>query len=814
MRVKGVYIFLGWLVSATLLSGLILSSTSVLAEESHIDNVSLAVPIACTMTGTGMNSHTATIPNGTVNSSIGETTIKAYCNDADGFAIYAIGYTDNTDGKNVLASSTMGSANDIATGTATSGNNSNWAMKLSTVTSPSPTYPVTIENSFGSFHSVPNDYIRVAKRTSATDTGENAEGSTLKTTYQAFISSTQLADTYIGKVKYVMVHPNNTEETPVKSDQIAVVYDGNGLTFQGGASTNKAVYSGNNCSQKYVGTNPTIVKSPNLEMDGTKKENYEAFDFVETVSFSGADAIMVVVDYGMSFYSNGVIAEGEWEGGWEEPSGEYYILLQSEYEEESGTKTFIFDNDTATIYAYRNGVWNIDYDYGVYAKFYPIYETEQSNTIEKLQCNINSTPASGSYAETTTWNGKWYIEKNGNVTWLSDENDLLDYLDENSMSLLGTTVNLRSYHQYVANYNGNNATAGTMTGFNTTFDTTSHVADLIAPNFYKSGHGFIGWSEDPNATANNGAKIFGPNENIKGGELHFDNNTHETTLYAIWAPSNGSLQNWSNCSSLPESSTTALTDQRDGTVYAVAKLADGNCWMIENLRLNADNSSDSTKAQGFGGVFTGLADSEPTTNFTNNLSAPDNSKYSSSNITGDNQRYRFPRYNNSNLQVNDSSLTPSPIIIEYGVTSYKWYSYGNYYSWAAAMANTTNYTSVSASDSANTSICPSGWRLPYGGENGNGNSSGGFYYLSSALVNDSPDNDLQLVSIRSRAYPNNIVYSCNIGEGRNCSIGDYWSSSSQSGTSAYEFTIGDKYAYFPTANKYMGQTVRCVMINH
>ena len=50
-----------------------------------------------------MNTHTAEINNGQLNSSIGETTIKSFCNDSNGFAIYAIGYTDNTEGKNVLS---------------------------------------------------------------------------------------------------------------------------------------------------------------------------------------------------------------------------------------------------------------------------------------------------------------------------------------------------------------------------------------------------------------------------------------------------------------------------------------------------------------------------------------------------------------------------------------------------------------------------------------------------------------------------------------------------------------------------------------
>ncbi|MBR2641149.1 BspA family leucine-rich repeat surface protein [Candidatus Saccharibacteria bacterium] len=175
-----------------------------------VDRAMIGVPPSCTMRGSGMNSHNAEIPNGTINSAIGETNVNIFCNDDAGYAIYAIGYTDDTDGKTVLTSSSLGSGSDIATGTLTSGGNSQWAMKLSTQTSPTPAYPVTIQNSFDSFHAVPSEYTLVAKRTTGTDVGTNATGSNFKTTYQVYVSSSQLAGTYVGQVKYTLVHPNTT----------------------------------------------------------------------------------------------------------------------------------------------------------------------------------------------------------------------------------------------------------------------------------------------------------------------------------------------------------------------------------------------------------------------------------------------------------------------------------------------------------------------------------------------------------------------------------------------------------------------------
>ena len=220
----------GLLSTATITSTILLSN-SVSATGSNtdvVDQINITVPVSCTLEGTGMNTHNAEITNGTYNSAIGETTLKAFCNDNEGFAIYAIGYTDNLNGKNVLTNSTLGSTHDIPTGTAISGNNSQWAMKLSTITTPQPTYPIIIAGSsddtekeqgdpdYSTFQEVPDDYTLVAKRTSGTDIGTVAEGTSLKTTYQAYISKTQPAGTYTGQVKYTLIHPHD-EPTPPSS---------------------------------------------------------------------------------------------------------------------------------------------------------------------------------------------------------------------------------------------------------------------------------------------------------------------------------------------------------------------------------------------------------------------------------------------------------------------------------------------------------------------------------------------------------------------------------------------------------------------
>ena len=91
------------LVMLTLTMGMLLVSGVVRADDSVSVQASITVPIACTMTGTGMDSHTATLSPGTYSGAsgseyengIGKTTMTAICNDDNGFSIYAIGYTGN-----------------------------------------------------------------------------------------------------------------------------------------------------------------------------------------------------------------------------------------------------------------------------------------------------------------------------------------------------------------------------------------------------------------------------------------------------------------------------------------------------------------------------------------------------------------------------------------------------------------------------------------------------------------------------------------------------------------------------------------------
>ena len=222
------------LAGITTIIGLILSSSIVSAtNDSVVDQVNITVPVSCTMTGTGMDSHSTEIENGLYENNIGTTTLHAFCNDNEGFAIYAAGYTGNEIGgtnSNKLVGTTASSNATIVSGIATTAGNpdlSNWAMKLAVTqdsgdtagtdaftidSAPNVDLPSEAESGatqapFSSYHVVPNEYVKVAHKNSMTDMTASTGGVKLTTTYAAYISKTQAADTYSGQVIYTLVHP-------------------------------------------------------------------------------------------------------------------------------------------------------------------------------------------------------------------------------------------------------------------------------------------------------------------------------------------------------------------------------------------------------------------------------------------------------------------------------------------------------------------------------------------------------------------------------------------------------------------------------
>ena len=278
-----------------------------------------------------------------------------------------------------------------------------------------------------------------------------------------------------------------------------------------------------------------------------------------------------------------------------------------------------------------------------------------------------------------------------------------------------------------------------------------YTTALTASNYSRPNYGFAGW----NTAYDYSGTSYGPQETITIADSIAENGL---SLYAIWVPvardNNNNeltfqtanlktitLKDGDTLNDKPNGYVTALRDIRDDDVYAIAKLADGQYWMIENLRLdniaNITTSNTQSNNGAWGRAFIGLADPEPSSNFYSYSVIP-NSLYDATNITGDLQMNRYPRYNNDCTTRVDGAFP---------------YSYGNYYSWAAAAADTSIYNTDGEFTIATTSICPSGWRLPTQGID---KSIGDYSTLHAAMGNSAYD---YIASQNWRNYPNNFLMS-------------------------------------------------------
>ena len=213
--------------------------------------------------------------------------------------------------------------------------------------------------------------------------------------------------------------------------------------------------------------------------------------------------------------------------------------------------------------------------------------------------------------------------------------------------------------------------------------------------------------------------------------------------------------------------TKSLVDTRkvNGTTqisYQVRKLADGKCWMTENLKLT----------------------NVTITNADSNLPA--------------NKSVTIPASSTANWCTTSSQACVDKLMTltaddgshpEYGVF-YNWYTatatYGGF--------NTTTDTSYS--------ICPKGWRLPKGGSSGDFANLRNNYYTSSAFGDD------------WTKFPLNYVLSGYRGgskTGDQGNYGYYWSSTPSNNNYAYYLYLNNSNVN-PTnySRKYLGFTIRCI----
>ena len=331
--------------------------------------------------------------------------------------------------------------------------------------------------------------------------------------------------------------------------------------------------------------------------------------------------------------------------------------------------------------------------------------------------------------------------------------------------------------------------------------TNSAVVNLSTTTPTRTGYVFKGWcdtnnSSDPTNCSGNTykpGKIYIIPEADQGSS-----NTININLYAIWEDPSASsalamqdVATWG--STLNTGDEVTAVDTRDGKEYTVAKLADGNIWMTQNLDLNIDSTKTYTSA-----------DTDISVSWT-----PSTATHATGTTTW-NYSYTLPEsYDPGELCWNGVIASGGGSLDTYTTTcgNDKHYHIGNYYNWTAAVAinNSSSYTTEN--QDVNQSICPAGWRLPIGGTTNTGSKS--FQYLV---------NQLDLTSGTSGNIQNSPVYFVYGGDWSGPSnlvgsYGFYWSSVVDDSYVAYALDFSANGLLYPQNDdddRDYGYSVRCV----
>lgn len=155
-------------------------------------------------------------------------------------------------------------------------------------------------------------------------------------------------------------------------------------------------------------------------------------------------------------------------------------------------------------------------------------------------------------------------------------------------------------------------------------------------------------------------------------------------------------------------------DRRDGKVYWIARLADGNIWMTQNLDLDIDENTTYTHKDTDLGWATGdeTATWQPTAGHSTIDFASDTvDGWVTSNTEPYSANPGDIYYYTSNSDKNDIKYSSLQDCKAAGHADCEHYHAGNYYNASAAIASND---SSSIGGNMPSSICPAGWRLPIG----------------------------------------------------------------------------------------------------
>jgi len=323
-----------------------------------------------------------------------------------------------------------------------------------------------------------------------------------------------------------------------------------------------------------------------------------------------------------------------------------------------------------------------------------------------------------------------------------------------------------------------------------TFKSLSRVTNLTIKTAAASGNPF---GTLPSVGVSHIDKEFRGWYTSSTGGQKVEESDNVRNIYAIWTTPDTTQAMQTMSDSYCTTTAKTVKDSRDNKQYKVQRLADGKCWMLDNLRLDPTAVSLAT-LQGNTNA------SNTTLNYLKNGGGTTSDKYAtagvSTNWTGHN--YSAPLVNTTKIDTTTTS---------YGSGSGK---VGVYYNYCAASAGSYCYGNGSSSPgtpSADTTedLCPSGWRMPT-----SGSSSGEIKDLYIAYSSNAT-NFRNAISVPLSGY---YYYGSGFSDGRMGEYGYILSSTRNGSQMIYNLHVdadGVEVAGH-SGKRYTGYPMRCVKI--
>ena len=350
----------------------------------------------------------------------------------------------------------------------------------------------------------------------------------------------------------------------------------------------------------------------------------------------------------------------------------------------------------------------------------------------------------------------------------------------------------------VYNSNGGSGTMSSSTGLYNFEEQTLPTSTFTAP----TGYQFAGW-----CTTNTAGYYACDGTSYSAGDsLPASAATASGTLnlYAYWSEVPTMQQfaagtSSTTCSTMSTGDTLTLVDSRDGTSYTIGKLADDNCWLLDNLALDLTNSTvlsamDSTNTNA----------SDTTLGYLKNGGGTTSDKYATARVANWTSSYS---YSAPLVNMGYKNTVPTDATSTAGG-----YKIGGYYNYCAASAGSYCYgngtSQGTSSGNATESICPKGWRLPTGSTSGEYSALANAIYGSTGSTSDA----MAYANYRAALHLPLSGYFKTGSPYDQGSYGSFWSSTR---FSSYYMEILDLYtSSIHPANgydRYYGYSVRCVL---